>query len=375
MDETNSFMGNKEDWEEEYEDLVESMRTEQHSSIKEREEELEKKEKKMKEWEDAQREAYGETCESSSVSTSASTSIPTTPSSSQPDEILPSPSGYESGGDSEHSQRISPKRRPNIRPGHDGIGYSDIRLMSDDSDSDALSKVPHRHSCDNPVEHRRPAHESSTVSPRFQRKVNKISSSSGRSSSSLHLDVDDTRLRKSSSGNSLNSSQPPQLTSLGRIRPESADKARRNISAPQLQLIEDCANLTKNQPHHQPMLDLNDLRLDPENGKAFLLLQILHSIGGRKRLVIDGCKIGISKWPHISVECLLYRLQHYSQVASLILDKFWQPSEVKKMAKFLPIMEESYNIAKKMNRFGYLKEDDEKEEEKNQQGFYNQHFA
>ncbi|CBY33110.1 unnamed protein product [Oikopleura dioica] len=57
MDETNSFMGNKEDWEEEYEDLVESMRTEQHSSIKEREEELEKKEMKMKEWEDAQREA------------------------------------------------------------------------------------------------------------------------------------------------------------------------------------------------------------------------------------------------------------------------------------------------------------------------------
>jgi len=34
--------------------------------------------------------------------------------------------------------------------------------------------------------------------------------------------------------------------------------------------------------------------------------------------------LGISKWPHISVECLLYRLQHYSQVASLILDKFWQ---------------------------------------------------
>ncbi|CBY33109.1 unnamed protein product [Oikopleura dioica] len=139
--------------------------------------------------------------------------------------------------------------------------------MSDDSDSDALSNVPHRHSCDNPVEHRRPAHESSTVSPRFQRKVNKISSSSGRSSSSLHLDVDDTRLRKSSSGNSLNSSQPPQLTSLGRIRPESADKARRNISAPQLQLIEDCANLTKNQPHHQPMLDLNDLKNISQNQK------------------------------------------------------------------------------------------------------------
>ena len=39
-------------------------------------------------------------CETSSMSTSASTSIPTTPSSSQPDEILPSPSGYESGGDS-----------------------------------------------------------------------------------------------------------------------------------------------------------------------------------------------------------------------------------------------------------------------------------
>jgi len=59
----------------------------------------------------------------------------------------------------------------------------------------------------------------------------------------------------------------------------------------------------------------------------------------------------------------------------LKITSFLKPSEVKKMAKFLPIMEESYNIAKKMNRFGYLKEDDEKEEEKNQQGFYNQHFA
>ena len=37
---------------------------------------------------------------------------------------------------------------------------------------------------------------------------------------------------------------------------------------------------------------LTALRLDPENGEAFLLLQLLHSIGGRKRLVIDGCKIG-----------------------------------------------------------------------------------
>jgi len=56
--------------------------------------------------------------------------------------------------------------------------------------------------------------------------------------------------------------------------------------------------------NNQISTSMNDvmtaLRLDPENGEAFLLLQILHSIGGRKRLVIDGCKIGISKWPYIT---------------------------------------------------------------------------
>ena len=46
----------KEDWELEYDDAVETMNTEQHSSIKEREEALAEREAKVREWESAQRE-------------------------------------------------------------------------------------------------------------------------------------------------------------------------------------------------------------------------------------------------------------------------------------------------------------------------------
>jgi len=55
-DQTNSFMGNKDDWEGEYEDQCESLRTEQHSSVKEREQAVSEREQKVKEWEEAQRE-------------------------------------------------------------------------------------------------------------------------------------------------------------------------------------------------------------------------------------------------------------------------------------------------------------------------------
>lgn len=54
--ETNSFMGNKDEWELEYESAVDSMKTEQHSSIKEREEAVAERENKVREWETAQRE-------------------------------------------------------------------------------------------------------------------------------------------------------------------------------------------------------------------------------------------------------------------------------------------------------------------------------
>ena len=50
-------MGNKEDWEDEYEDLMDSLRTEQHSSVKEREQALSERERKVQQWEEAQREA------------------------------------------------------------------------------------------------------------------------------------------------------------------------------------------------------------------------------------------------------------------------------------------------------------------------------
>lgn len=44
---------------------------------------------------------------------------------------------------------------------------------------------------------------------------------------------------------------------------------------------------------------IESINLDAENGPAFFLLQLLHSIELKFNIVIDGCKIGISKWPNI----------------------------------------------------------------------------
>ena len=51
------FMMDKDDWEEDYEELMDSLRTEQHSSVKEREQAVSERERKVQQWEDAQREA------------------------------------------------------------------------------------------------------------------------------------------------------------------------------------------------------------------------------------------------------------------------------------------------------------------------------
>ena len=55
-DETTSFMKSKDEWENEYEDALDSLKTEQHSSVKEREDAVSERERKVREWEERQRE-------------------------------------------------------------------------------------------------------------------------------------------------------------------------------------------------------------------------------------------------------------------------------------------------------------------------------
>ena len=104
-------------------------------------------------------------------------------------------------------------------------------------------------------------------SPRFARKINKLSSTSSTTSESsgrqpLYLDVEapdhPTNLRKSSSGTSLSSQTSVSLSKP--VRPESAgDKTnRRTQSSLVVNSDQSEAQLTRNQPHHRPRLDLHD---------------------------------------------------------------------------------------------------------------------
>ena len=104
-------------------------------------------------------------------------------------------------------------------------------------------------------------------SPRFARKINKLSSTSSTTSDSsgrqpLYLDVEapdhPTNLRKSSSGTSLSSQTSVSLSKP--VRPESAgDKSnRRTQSSLVVNSDQSEAQLTRNQPHHRPRLDLHD---------------------------------------------------------------------------------------------------------------------
>ena len=99
--------------------------------------------------------------------------------------------------------------------------------------------------------------------------MNKLSSS-GRSScsSSAYLDVEDTPLHIRNSSTSASNIAVPGSSNgngvrttahvLTRCRPESADKVKPRKSTSQSNLIsEDQPNLTRNQPHHRPRLDLH----------------------------------------------------------------------------------------------------------------------
>ena len=112
-----------------------------------------------------------------------------------------------------------------------------------------------------------------SCSPRFARKINKLSSTSSTTScessgrQALYLDVEtnmDHNLRKSSSGTSLSSQGAASLNLSKPVRPESAgDKTNRRVNSQNsLQAVinadQNETQLTRNQPHHRPRLDLHD---------------------------------------------------------------------------------------------------------------------